>query len=389
MCGFPQPARAKLEAHQRRERGLGGTTRRAAALDGLGDGVDAGETIARIRGDHIDPSLDEGKHGFEAGEGNQLLVRLRRDQCTTLHRFAQLFRVGRVEVFGEGLKPVGVDADAAGELRDRGQELKAKPLRVTEESGVGELAHGKVELNLVDGNVEAGTEGRNVLRDQGGLLVVEEGDAHVATGNDLGGKLAHNLAELHGEQGSTHVAHELARALHHFAHFLGSVLLEHVGEGVGDRRGYRFGKLGPHRHGGDDPFRTAHQARSCGELGQVGDLVEPQGRDVEGLLELRALGGQRHHGGARGETLRLLEGEAPVDAVFTRLHGVLQLSHQLRHHFRIVGESRGARKLRRIDVGIAREELAQHVSELVARVLPRIISHTNYASRCTVVRPVY
>ena len=203
---------------------------------------------------------------------------------------------------GELLDPLGVDPDAAGEVGHLRQQVQPQPLGVPEQPRVGELAHGEVEPHLVDRDVEPGAEGVHVLGDEGRLAVfaVEQRDADVAARDDLVGELADHLAELHREQGAADVAHELAGVAHHAAELLGRLLLEHAGERVGDRGGDRFGELGPDRHGRLGPAGAGEQRGFDGELGDAGRLVEPEGGDVERLLQrgpLRGGAGNRRSGG--------------------------------------------------------------------------------------------
>ena len=58
---------------------------------------------------------------------------------------------------------------------------------------------------------------------------LEQRDADVAAGDHLGGELADDLAELHGEQRAADAAHDLAGALDHARHLFGRLLLEHRG----------------------------------------------------------------------------------------------------------------------------------------------------------------
>ena len=112
-------------------------------------------------------------------------------------------------------------------------------------------------------------------------------------------------------------------------------------------------------------------------------------------LEGGALRGGAGNRRARGESAGLFEGETPVDSLAAVLQRLLQLPDQTLHHLGVVGQSSGARELRRIELGVAREELAQHLAEVVLRRLaprlpvgsvaaagavPGIVSHAIYAS---------
>ena len=263
---------------------------------------------------------------------------------------------------------------AVGVLGDRTEQLQPQPLRVAEQARVRELAHREVELHLVDGDVEAGAEAEHVLREDRRSAVrgVEQGNPDVAAGDYLARELADDLPQLHGEQGAADVAHHAAHAGDHPVHLLGlrvgGALLENLHERVGYRVGHRLGELRPHRHGRGDPLLAADQPRFGAELRDRRDLVEPQGCHVQSLLELRALGGQRNDGAPGRDALRLFEGEPPVDAVAAGVDRVLQLGHELGDHGRVVGQPRGSRELRRVDVAVALEELAQHLAELFCPV---------------------
>ena len=150
---------------------------------------------------------------------------------------------------------VGVDRDALRELGDLGDQLQPQPLRVPEQARVRELADGEVELDLVGRDVEPVAEARDVLRDERGLAVRQQGDADVAAGDDLVRELADDLAELHREQGAADGAHHLAGVLQHRLHLLRRLLGEHAGERVGDAEGDRLGELRPERHGLPSPTR--------------------------------------------------------------------------------------------------------------------------------------
>ena len=219
-----QPARAQLEADERGERRLGRAAGRAATAHRLGDRVALGQPRGRRGGDDVDPALDEREHGLEPGERGQLRLGLRRDQRAVDDGLAQLLGVGRVEALGELLEPVGVDADAPANSVIDDDEVQPQPPRVPEQPRVGELAHREVDLHLVDGDVEALAERGDVLRQERRLLLVEQRDADVAARDDLGGELADDLAELHGEQGAADAAHQRPGVGEHAAHLLGRLL---------------------------------------------------------------------------------------------------------------------------------------------------------------------
>ncbi len=216
-----------------------------------------------------------------------------------------------------------------------------------------QFANGEVEVHLVDRDVEVGPEGQRVLRNQRGLLLVEQRNADITARHHLGRQLPDDLAELHGEQRTADVLHEFRGVAEHPAHLFRRLVTQYICQRVRNGCRHRLRELLPHRHGRRHPLGAAHEARLGTEAGHVGGLVEPERRDVEGLLERRPLGGQGDDGGAAGDGLRLFEREAPVDAFAARLERALQLLHEARDQLGVVREPCGARQLRRVDVGVA------------------------------------
>jgi hypothetical protein len=79
---------AKLESDERGEGRLGRSARGATTANRLRDRGRLRQPARRIRGDHVDPTLDEGQHRLEPREGSQLGRRLRRDERAARHRVA-------------------------------------------------------------------------------------------------------------------------------------------------------------------------------------------------------------------------------------------------------------------------------------------------------------
>ena len=102
---------------------------------------------------------------------------------------------------------------------------------------------------------------------------------------------------------------------------------------------------------------------------------------MQGLLELRPLGGEGDDGARARESCRLLDRKIPVDPLALVVEGVLQLAHDLGEQRRIVGEAGRARKLAGVEVAVAREELAQHVAELFFWVFAGVVRHKSTLSR--------
>ncbi len=230
-----------------------------------------------------------------------------------------------------------------------------------------ELADRQVDADLVLGHVEPLGELGDVLRHEGGDLLVEEGHADVTAGHDLLRELPDHLAELDREQCAADAAHGLRDVAEHRLQLFRRTLLDGLGEGVRDAQRHRFGDLRPHRCGRPRPLLAGEQARRRGELGDGRGLVEPERRDLERLVA--RLGRRRVHrvpavlrdrGGPFGR-----DGE--VDAVPARLRGALQLAHQVRDEGRVVRQARGTGELRRVDLALSGEELAEHLLEVVVR----------------------
>jgi hypothetical protein len=152
-------------------------------------------------------------------------------------------------------------------------------------------------------------------------------------------------------------------------------------------------ELGPDGHRRVGPPGAGEQHGFGGEAADVGGFVEPERGDVQGLFDRGAFGGRGGHGGASGECAGLLCREAPVDAVAAVLQGVLQLPDEALHHLGVVGQAGRARQFGRVEVGVAGEEVAQHVAELFAAVVTaaliagavggfvgRVLGHDDYAS---------
>ena len=92
--------------------------------------------------------------------------------------------------------------------------------------------------------------------------------------------------------------------------------------------------------------------------------------------------------------LGLLEREIPVDALPGRLQSVLQLADQLGDHLGVARQARGPRQTAGIDLAVPREELAQHVAELVlgsvlVAAVARGVSHAIHATPDRAVEHVF
>ena len=115
------------------------------------------------------------------------------------------------------------------------------------------------------------------------------------------------------------------------------------------------------------------------------DLVEPEGGDVQGLLERasarRAVDGTRR---AAGERLACSSASSQLMPSPLFCSALCSCADEPLHHLGVVGQPRGARELRRVDVGVAREELAQHLAELVLGVVrPSRVVRESSAMRST------
>ncbi|OEI69241.1 hypothetical protein Cus16_1080 [Curtobacterium sp. ER1/6] len=381
--GLPEAAGPQLEPDQRRERGLGGATGGTAATDHLGDGVGPRQADGRGGGDGVDPALDEREHRLEAAERGLLLGGARRDERTRRQCVAELLLVRGVDLRRELLDTVEGDVDAARVVGDRRDDVQPEPLRRPEEPRVRELPDRQVDADLVLGDVEALGELGDVLRQEHRDLLVEERDADVATRDDLLRELTDDLAELDREQGTAHAAHRLRDVAEHGLELLRRALVDRLGEGVRDAQRHRLGDLRPHRGGRARPLLARPDARRRRELGDRGRLVEPQRSHLEGLPG--GLRGRRVHrvAAVAGDRGRALRRDREVDAVPAGLRGPLQLTHEVCHERRVVRQAGRARELRRVDLSLSGEQLAQHLLEVVVRTPLRFIRHADYANRCS------
>ena len=118
--------------------------------------------------------------------------------------------------------------DAARVVGDLGEQLQPQPLRMAEQSGVGELAHREVQPHLLDRHLEPAGEAFHVLRHERrlALFAVEQRDADVAAGDHLLRQLPHDLAELHREEGAADVAHDASCVAEHAAELFGRLLCQ-------------------------------------------------------------------------------------------------------------------------------------------------------------------
>ena len=87
------------------------------------------------------------------------------------------------------------------------------------------------------------------------MTFIEKWDANVSAGDNLGGELAHNLPQLHREESSTDLLHQLGCSGNHAFHLFGSLIGEHVGECCRDAVGNGFSQLSPQRHGLFNPLQ--------------------------------------------------------------------------------------------------------------------------------------
>ena len=269
--GLAQTSRTKLEADQRRKRRLRGTagcppcaapTRRWRRSSAAGSSPRPSTTSTQpsIRASMVS-SLPSATSCSSVFGGMRAAAR---------HRGAKLLRdCAGSKSLRQLLQSVGVDLDAAGEFRDRRHQLQPQPPRVAEQPRVRELAHREIQLHLVASGCRGRRRSQHVLGEQR-RAVVEQRDADVATGDDLGRKLADDLSELHREQRAADVAHHLARAVEHLAHLFGRLVAKHPGERVGDRCCDGLRELGPDRHRGRRPLGAAHQPRLGTQRGNVG-----------------------------------------------------------------------------------------------------------------------
>ena len=220
------------------------------------------------------------------------------------------------------------------------------------------LAHGEELADLVEGNVEPFRELRDVVRQQGGVRRVRQGDARVEGAEGLAGQGRQRACDLRGEHHRRQSRHHLLRLAEHRSHAvrqgggipqaLGSELLRQGG-GQGARHVERHGLADalPCRNRVLDPRDLAPHVAGDRAGRKIGDRIEPQVRDRHRLT--RGLGLRGRGRGVAARVRRLLRAvlhHAPIDGASRRVHDELELAHR-RAHTRGIGKLRG--KIRGIE----------------------------------------
>jgi hypothetical protein len=203
-------------------------------------------------------------------------------------------------------------------------QLLAQPRHVHEQPLGGRLAQREEQPYLVGGAVEAGGELGDVLREQDARAGRGQRDADLAAGEDLAGEPAEGLTDLGAEHEAAHPAHDPGEGTGHRRRLGG----QGAGHGADDALGERVDEGAP---GGQRLFHPLHpgpRQRAVHTGGQLGDLVQPQVRQAQGVGDGGALGvGRRlRPGGQRAD--RALPREVPVDRPAGPGHQLLQLGEQ-------------------------------------------------------------
>jgi hypothetical protein len=203
-------------------------------------------------------------------------------------------------------------------------QLLAQPRHVHEQPLRGGLAQREEQPHLVGGAVETGGELGDVLRQQDAGAGRGQRDADLAAGEDLAGEPAECLADLGAEHHAAHPAHDPGERAGHRGRLGG----EGTGHGADDALGERVDEAAP---GGQRLLHPLHPGpgdRPVHAGGQLGDLVQPQVGQAEGVGDGGALGvGRRlRPGGQRAD--RALPRQVPVDRPPGPGHQLLQLGEQ-------------------------------------------------------------
>ena len=229
--------------------------------------------------------------------------------------------------------------------------MQAQPPRVAEQPCVRELAGGRVQGELVVGDLEVAPEVGEVLGEDRGLAVGHQRDADIAAAHDLFGEVADDLAELRREQRAADRAHEAPGSLHETLHVFGGLFAQGRRQSIGDTRRDRCGELLPHREGGLDPGAAREGHRRSGQLRDRGRLAQPQGGQRERLIQVGALAGRDPESLLVGDVECLALRHLPRDAALVGvLERALQLPHDRLHHGRVDVHTREARELLGVEV---------------------------------------
>ena len=160
----------------------------------------------------------------------------------------------------------------------------------------------------------------------------------------------------------------------HRAHLFGRLLAHaRAVRASAMRRRDRLGELRPDRHGRRDPGAAGEQLGGLRQRREVDRLVEPQRRDVEGLVEACPLiGGDLASAADAARSSPWRSGDAPVDAVAGCCSSPAAAGRRARPALAgSLGRPAAPARLDGIDAARAREELAQHLAELVFGVRAR------------------
>ena len=263
------------------------------------------------------------------------------------------------------------------------------------------LAHGEELTDLIEGDVEPLGELRDVVRQQGGVRRVRQGDARVEGAERLAGQGCQRACDLSGEHHRRQARHHLLCLAKHRSHAvrqggcvpqaLGTELLrEGGGQGARHVECHGLADALPRRNRVLDPGDLAPHVAGDRAGGEIGDRIEPQVRDRHCLT--RGFGLRGRGGGVaarvRGLLCTVLH-HAPVDGACRRVHEELELAHR-RAHTRGIGKLRG--KIRGIETlslqgacGLSCRLLAQdRAQEVLKRGAGVKLVHDNrLAARCS------
>lgn len=252
-----------------------------------------------------------------------------------------------------------------------------------EEAGVGGLAQGEEQPDLLERHVQPVGELGDVPRHQRGRGLRDERQPDVGQPEHLAGQRAGRLTDLHAEHQRTELAHHRGGVERAAAHprrqreALGQLARELVGErggqGGGHGRRDRLGERPPRRQRLLDPLGAGQGAHPAAGGRQVGRGVEPELGDAERVRGVAGLGGADGRVAAlHGDLPRQVVRDVPVHgAVPAAREHPLHLGDDLVHQRRVVRQAGGPRHLGRVEallphlaqrlVRVGAEHLAQHL----------------------------
>ena len=136
-----QFARPQLQANQDAKCLLGGAAGCTTTANCLRNGGCLRQQPGRIFGNHVNPTLDQGQHGFNVVEGLVLRLGALGKEGTAFESTAKRIRIIWIKFCCQILDASVVNGNLAGVSNHLINNVLAKPFAVLEQAGVGQLSH--------------------------------------------------------------------------------------------------------------------------------------------------------------------------------------------------------------------------------------------------------